>query len=72
VKILAWNFNCSQQVYYNRLTVGSGISHDNILDLPCQYNFNDYFVSFQVRMIYIMQYLYLIDMYEILIDRLID
>ena len=49
VKIKAWDLDCSQQVYYNRLTVGREIRHVSQLDLPCVYNVKDYFVSFQVR-----------------------
>ncbi|CAG2205383.1 CSMD [Mytilus edulis] len=48
VKILAWNIQCSQQVFYKAFEVGD-IDHDDKINFPCSYDWTNFLVSVQYK-----------------------
>lgn len=49
VNILAWNIECSQQVFHKTITVGDNIIHDDVIQFPCPYDLSNYLISIQVQ-----------------------
>ncbi|CAC5394542.1 unnamed protein product [Mytilus coruscus] len=49
VNILAWNIECSQQVFHKTITVGDSLIHDDVIQFPCPYDLSNYLISVQFK-----------------------